>query len=472
VPSFLKKIFSNPSSGRFLVLISLYFYFALRSLAYPGVHFDEWYYVNPSMGDLDGTLVTDSVFGIPAFHIFYLGFWKAWVMKPVFWFFEPSVWSTRLPNLFFTTGFLFLYFHLLRKQLGLIVASWATVILVVHPDFVFFTRLDFGPVVWEMIFQWLCLTLFFQSSGWLSFFLTLALFNKLTFLWWSVASFLSGFSLFPEKRKSLAIAISLPLLFLLYRFVNLSNSQEFLFGSEWWAQGRILWDEFLKLLSGTSFQTFLREKLNSPWLLGAWLMALIFFLYAFLSKSRGAERRFLLLCSLILALQLPFFFLIPEARKAWHLLPLLPFLTLLAGYAMAHTSKLGKCLGVLILALLLSEHYFILRFRELPKDPRWSPAIFELADYCRKGSQFCISVDWGIHNQLLALIRDEKKAQPFQEKIHKDAVYILFRPEIIRTSTRKEFFEKLEERKIRSNHLGGDSFSPLFRDTYRLYKLE
>lgn len=453
-------------------LMGAYFFGAIYAIEYPGFHYDELYYVNGALGNLDHTLLFEKVFEIPAFHVFYQGYLKAWIMAPILGIFETTYYSTRMPNIIFTLAFLIVYHTVLLKCWGRVAAFFSVAILVMHPDFFWFTRLDFSPVVIELILQWTSILLFLQGNVFLGLPILVGLFNKLTFLWWSMGFFFNALFFYPVRRRLLLVSLILPLAFLLFRALEMPRGSDFISLIPEFHRLNALFTQGAYLLSGGGFfQKFIREEVISAGLVILWgSVFLTSAICLFREAKHSARRSFGSMLLFAVLFQVIFVAFLKDAQKPWHLVLLLPQFAAIAAYGLSRVGRYGWMGLCLFAALYLPKQIEMINFRDTPKDIRWSPAIIELAEFCRINHP-CISVDWGIHNQLLGILRDPRKVVEFNGEFNRGAHFILFPSESGVSTSRKDFFVQAERKGFEFQHISSSAYSQL-NSSYKIYKMK
>jgi 4-amino-4-deoxy-L-arabinose transferase-like glycosyltransferase len=179
-----------------IIVFSIYLYAALYSLKNPGLYYDEALQVVPAIDLIyknpdNNYIKTWHPFGYPVMTLPYIGALKSYIFYPVFLSFGISVYSIRIVTI--TIGFLTLIFtylftlRFLNRQTALL----ASIFLATDCSYVFYCKVDWGPVVLMLLLKMIgfFLILLFLESG-KSVFLTMAFFafglgvwDKASFLW-------------------------------------------------------------------------------------------------------------------------------------------------------------------------------------------------------------------------------------------------------------------------------------------------
>ncbi len=92
----------------FFILLSIY------NISYPGLNYDELFFTNAALGDLDGSFVGQKIWNIPLYLMEYIGASKAWLYYLIFKIFGLSVTSIRIPVIIISSFGLFLYFKICK----------------------------------------------------------------------------------------------------------------------------------------------------------------------------------------------------------------------------------------------------------------------------------------------------------------------------------------------------------------------
>ncbi len=206
--------------------IGLYLLFSLAYLRLPGLECDETIFVNPALGNLDGTYVEWHLpvghFDIPVMIMRYIGAVKCYLYAPIFALFGTSVTTVRLPVVLLGLVTLGFTYATVKAMLGGEIALLSSALLATDPSFIFANRLDWGPNSLMMVFKTISLFLLWR---WLTvgktsrlalaaFVLGVGLFDKVVFVWF-VGALLLAFPIcfWPEikprlRRGTVVIALA------------------------------------------------------------------------------------------------------------------------------------------------------------------------------------------------------------------------------------------------------------------------
>jgi hypothetical protein len=399
-----------------LSALALFLLLALARLSYPGLYFDELHFVNAALGDLDGSFVEKKLFGIPIFLVPYIGALKAWLYAPIFYVFPVNAWSVRLPMILLGALGLWFFFRLVERIAGLRAAGMAIFLLVLNPAFVWAVRVDFGPVAIEFFLQVLGTWLFFTGAGpvALGAVFLLGLFNRVTFAWWMGGFCLAGLISFPKEKRRILLALLPAALFALVWAMLFPRDAGSAFGAfslrEHW---HVAGDSIGGLIDGSMFYRHaLGEPFVDSFLSILWAGAFIFCLLR-MRKDAKAHRHAVFFLGQM-GFTLVAILLTPRAISYWHFFHLLPWLILLLAWGLSKNGRGGAVVfALLLLQQAVAQIYYLKKTNEIPMKAAWSPAIYELMDYCRQDNRTCASVEWGTHTQILGAVRDAKRAWPF-----------------------------------------------------------
>lgn len=196
-----------------LVLIALLVYGAITliQLDLPGLYYDEALDVVPTMQLLRGQpVILERGVGVwvgstafPVMIMDYVGAVNTYLMLPFFWLFGVNVYSLRLMTLLAGAVTLVLGFRVGSRLFGTAPAALATLLLAVHPSFVFWSRMGITVTSVMTVFSLGSLLSLFRwwdrrdrrfliLACWL---MGLGLWAKLLFLWWIVALAGAGLAL-------------------------------------------------------------------------------------------------------------------------------------------------------------------------------------------------------------------------------------------------------------------------------------
>jgi hypothetical protein len=400
--------------------LAAFFALTLFPINYPGLHYDELFFVNAALGDLNGMFVYAKFGKLPLFLMPYIGALKAWIYWPIFKLFGVSVWSIRLPILLIGAAGLSLFFRVGWILGGPITGALATLLLVANSTFVWGLKAEVGPVAIEFLLQALGAFAFFQGAGpiLLSCLFLLGIFNKVSFIWWVTGFVSAGMIVFPERRRALLIAslctvLYLPLWHLFFHFANPASELGSFSFLDRWNYVRILWTGTLdgSIFYALAFGDYKGMMPYALYWFEAILAAGIFYGFVWKKTELTASIRFLLIQVLI---TFACIFLTGRATSYWHFFHLLTWFILLSVLIFRQL----KLLGLAITAILLIQYSLVTKayIESIGKRPAyafWSTANYQLIDWCAQEKRKCVSIDWGTGTLLLAFIRDPARVWEF-----------------------------------------------------------
>ena len=526
--SALNVIRKNP----YVVAAAAYLALALPKLRYPGLHFDELLFANGALGGLDSTFIYKSLAGIPILLMPYIGALKAWLFGPIFEVFGVSILSIRLPMIILVAVSLVVLGRALQGLMGKKLALVVVGLLAIDPTIISLTRADSGPVAIQFaltIGALAFLLRYLQTlrpisllGMWLC--LGLGVFNKLNFIW-IVNAMSASFALayaskalkrlcsISRRRKILHSLLFVSGLGLTVTYYLLVSSRFNLFS-------HLDADRFDLTARLANVKASLFGMLNGGLMQEYWygieaggihnglvlfvLAALLIGLAVALFKPSSSKRRVLIIFWLVLFIgTFAQLFVTRSAVWPWHYATLYPSLTILVvllsrelmfwiGRRFKRAATLGA-LPVLVVAamFLVASVSLILKHGESTKNPYWSPAIYELFDYTQTLDGQVVSLDWGIHTQLLTLSGDPDTYKENAFFINRDPLpstareqfmadfasadsgsrYFVLHSEraTLFPSARKNFFELIgKPHSTQLIHTIGDEHGPLFE----IYELE
>ncbi|HWR52448.1 MAG TPA: glycosyltransferase family 39 protein [Bryobacteraceae bacterium] len=204
------------------VLLCVWFAAAgLVLIPYPGIQNDEALFgggLYPPIA-IEGYI---SIFKhhLPTMLMTYIGAVKIWLYALVFWVWEPSVWSIRVPALLLGTLSVWLAWRLMRRTLGLRAALIGTALLATDATYLLTTTFDWGPVAIQhvlLVGGCLALVRYYEMARTrdlaIGFFLFgLGLWDKALFVWMLVGLGVAVMVVFPRdvikrvSRRTVAVA--------------------------------------------------------------------------------------------------------------------------------------------------------------------------------------------------------------------------------------------------------------------------
>jgi hypothetical protein len=429
--------------------------FASYRIHSPGLYYDELLFVPAAMGRHAAVQAPyRSWLGIPLMIFPYIGALKAWIFAPIFRLFGVSALTIRLPVILISCGTLALGYAVVRRILS---PAWAiafTAACVVHPGFVFQTKVDWGPVVLMLFFKALCLYFLIKwletprliSWPLIGVFVacSLGFFDKFNFVWFILAVAVATAAVYGGEIRAkvknapkglvaviviataaagATVALWLVLPVMALPQVHLVSSRFFHF-----------WGIYEASSTGaaTAFHWFKRSTpipLWPGWVVCAATTGFLLLTVAFCcskpqarSQVHSPALRFSVWCLIMFVVIFTEIVVTPQAGGPHHTLMLFPF-DLLACFAAAFVfanmfPPWGRraaiaCCGIAFLIWAgfqiqgLRSHFCRFGDANLFRG-RWSPRVEQLVDYLNtNGKQldaiYC--VDWGIGQQMRALCR-------------------------------------------------------------------
>ena len=391
----------------------------------------------------------------------YLGCLKAWIYKPIFALWAPSVFSLRVPVLIFGTVTVWLSWLLLRRILGDRAATIGTFLLATDTSFLLTTCFDWGPVTLQHLLAVggvLSLVYFYRSQkppylglGFLLF--GLAMWDKALFSWTLFGLLVATLLVFPRELwkelrwqnlliASLCFVVGVfPLLwynvaqggrtfssnarFSLQGFLTKSETlQETANGSALF--GYLVSEQHPKALTEprTRFQ---RSSLALSHIVGnprsnfniyAFAVALIALPLVWRTPARK-PMLFAIILMVVVWLQMAL--TVGAGTGAHHPVLLWPWPLFLIGAGFSQLAEKlprhGKALVAVVLLFLsitslLVTNQYLAELIENGPGVIWTDAIFPLSDYLRvRTDNEIYSVDWGTMNSLRLLNRGTLRLQ-------------------------------------------------------------
>jgi 4-amino-4-deoxy-L-arabinose transferase-like glycosyltransferase len=428
----------------------------------PGLYYDEVLFVNAAEGGSQDNFIYKRVGGVPVMLMPYIGALKAWLYYPIFATFGVSVWTIRLPVILIAATTLLVYYLLLRKILGRGWACGVVWLMALNPAFLFTSRLDWGPVVLMQFFKATMLFLWFaylerpsfQKLAGLGACAILGFFDKFNFIWLILALGSGVLFVYSEEIRRtwkslslrlrftcafLGVAVSAAAAYLIFPLLRFPTAAS----GDWLDRMSATWYGILNTLSGTALAAFIFGSNEGvftfePW--GTLLPAMLTGVACLLLRSNDvgfrANRKagwFCMTAMILVFIQIVF---TPQAGAPWHHVMVFPFFLLaLAFFARAITQHFVNdkrqvpaargftaltVAAVLVLAFAYSANTFIYlkHFKtSAVYNPRWSPAIYNLATFISKKDTTVdkiVCIDWGLANQLEALEETNNIAHAIQ----------------------------------------------------------
>jgi 4-amino-4-deoxy-L-arabinose transferase-like glycosyltransferase len=464
---------------------AVFLFFSIHMLDLPGIQYDEALFTNAALGNLDNSFIAWEVqlFGIkiPMMLMGYIGALKSYLYAPIFALFGANPITFRLPVVLFGLATLLLTGTVVRRMFGPAAAAVTALLLAADPNFIYANKLDWGPVSLMLLLQ---IASLYSIAKWLAegrsgflvlggFLIGLGLWNKVIFIWYLAALFISLAVFFHaqikqriNRRAAVSFMIACLLGCLPLIAYNISKTRGTLaghpgFSRDWGAalsnechifritlDGSALYnvvnladpseDAAHRQMSVKGFADGIINKLANISSIKNTLMpqysgialCLILLLLLLKKLDRRREAAFILLLLLFMVL---FIFLTPEATGAHHAIAIFPFPHILVGYAIVALGGLaarsfaagfagirrGAIIAVCILPVFLSQlttdARYLQSFQMYGGIRYWTDAIYNLAGFARQHpDKTFLLMDWGFSTQLLLLLQsDIKKEQHF-----------------------------------------------------------
>jgi hypothetical protein len=432
------------------VALILYLSLACWHIRYPGIYYDEAFFVNAALGaKYNDSFIAYRILGIPVMLMSYIGALKSFVYAPIFAVCGVSPLTIRLPAIIISTYSLLITYALLIQFVPRIVSALGLLLIAVDAPFVFQTRTDFGPIAIMIALKMTAIYVFMlwlKTGNWRYFAfglccLALGVYDKLNFLW--VVFALCPAALIYAKRIVYLLKLDYaPLVSSVVIYLGALA----MFGFEIalpllrrmppvkpeWTEERfqLMLSTFDRTLTGQLFShlVFAREVLVGSfcpmWLVPvAFSGALIAFLL--LRRAKRVEEVAIRIFSgvafftVIIAVLFIEVLATPEAQGPHHVLIVWPFHYLIVILAISLmgitcTGKVRRAAGALLACVmtvwignnLASTAKVITAFSTVPLRGQWSYHVYDLnnliRDICPKVN-LVIFADWGLCNQLQAL---------------------------------------------------------------------
>lgn len=425
------RLLNNWSDLLSILLVGFYVLISLNNIQFPGVHYDEIFYGNAALGVIDPSTFIESHFhGIPILIIPYIGALKSYIFFPIFKIFGVSPLTIRFPVIFIVAISLLLLYRTLKVQFNSKIALTSILLISIDPSFIAHSRTDFGPVVLSFFFRVLAMYLFTRYTKskqnryllFLLFTFVLGFFNKMDFIWFIVAFSTSCLLFFSANIKSLLVSkriqiyigtlgiLCISVVFYLFKKFNFFTAIQLPTLKH---INKVI-SEYINLINGTSFYTYMIgeiKSVNGQIYLVAIVLLIIFSLtFSWKTLSKKYSKQIFFYTSILLLILIQIIFT-SRAEASWHVFMTYPFTSIIIAFAFNEAWTIHKDIlikSALILVLILVGGYNISLLNQYISGSRgtlnnitWSPAIYKLIDYTKSKDAYFVSVDWGIHNQLL-----------------------------------------------------------------------
>ncbi len=412
---------------------------ATTDLGLPGPHDDEIYYacvaldlLRPPHPSGEYTLHIGNrplPFGTSP----HTGAFESYLLWPLFTLFGPRVELARLFTVFLGAVTLLFFYFLAQERFGFWGSFFALLLLSLDASFLFYSKLDCGPILEQLLWTFLLFWSFFQwqrggerrylflmGTGAL-----LGIYNHIAFIWVGIAF---GVAAFLFYRRDILRLFKRPVLFFVFPCLSmfLVIFLYWLFGQREWLlrdipgfKGTFVMFERLSTMGGLLPDILLSRRMKT---LPSWEMPrpltdiflIVSLFYFFYAKGRHSKEAWFLLCvSGLLLLQMALtpggFVIFPHRMMVFYV-----FLVLFSGAAVSHACQvLGRMkskptlsrvasIGILLLALLSIGGQIALKqkgdrhIRHHGGKGHWSDGIYVVAETVeREGWEEIVCLDWG-----------------------------------------------------------------------------
>jgi len=414
------------------VFIFIYIVIASFQLSSPGLNYDELLFTNAALGSIDHNFVDVRIGNFPVMLMNYIGALKAYIYYPIFKLFGVSAFTIRFPMILLSAAGLYILYRLSLSLFGGRTALVVLLLSVLDPTYIVHSRMDVGPVVISFFCKTTSLYFFFlfikqrKTNTLLLFFLFcfLGLYNKLNFIWFLVATFIS-ILLFYRKPVLSCIQKTIPIkmqktgvvicILLCLSFLYVLKKLSFLEMINLFYFKHVLYviHELFYTLNGQLFltQSLGMGKLVAPfYTIAGWVVAFtiilsigIRLLKRFKNKDVGLSFHFLFCIAAIIYFQI---IITSNAGVSWHIFELYPFIPLLFGVSLVTLFESETILAILLSSIILYQGAIYSLYSASYNRPdissAWSKDIYQLIDYTKKQDKQFVSMDWGTHTQLQA----------------------------------------------------------------------
>jgi hypothetical protein len=442
--------------------ILVYVLFCIPYINTIGLNYDEAGFVNAALGGITEDWIYKRVFGFPVMIWPYIGALKSFIYYPLFKVVDVSVLSIRLPMVLISILTLIIWFKNSKFFLtGNLFPILFLFLLATDPTFIYYSKLDFGPVVLQTLLMALAFNLSLQFIKqktpaylfWTFFLMGVGIYNKFNFLWFVLACLLSFLINYPKeiifiyKKNPAAVStifiFFMGMLSLFVVFILIPTAMNFAFGSALPYIPRSTLSEQIQYISfrtiqmsslffntmnssATYYSIFNRKIQTLSFINISGIIAFVLWLFCLIvSKSisiknlvyRQCNSHVLFLLTLLSILFVEII-LTPEARLPYHMMILWPlpqlllFVMLQSVACLLSKFHMKYLICVLSLVVIFSQinvdRDYLMSFRNPngSRDPQWSSAVFDLSQYVNLHiNEFdgALSVGVSPNNQLLAL---------------------------------------------------------------------
>ena len=419
------------------------FYLVARHLDRPGLYYDELLFVNGALNrGVSDLFIVSRWHGVPILLMEYIGALKAWIYHPIFLVWDVNPWTVRIPALLIgIIGEIFLIFalrHLFDWRTALIGAP----LLLLDPDVLMHSRLDWGPNALGYFFRGaviLCMSLWIRQQGirflWTALvFILLGCFDKLNFIWIGLSAvgalavtyrreIYTAWSVRRAQYTILFICIALGLGASVIRGILISGNMPHSPSVSWIERLEQATHLLLLAIGGGGPLEFIMGDGMRLWkyLMPGYLACIILVVIIYLVQRPEKEHREINFLMMFFLFLLAAFAATKLATGPHHAavlagLPVMILAPILSrGFTASRYWGIGVIGSVMLLTLgmIVANQRCILEFEESPKNFNWDPSQHEVAEFVRMNpGRLFITADWGIATHLIC---EAKKGTRVQE---------------------------------------------------------
>lgn len=422
----------------FLALVSIVvfaigaFWLAGRHLEHPGLYYDELLFVNGALNrGVSDLFIVSRWHGVPILLMDYIGALKAWIYHPIFSVWDVNPWTVRIPSLLIgITGEIFLIYalrHLFDWKTALLGAP----LLLLDPDVLMHSRLDWGPNALAYFFRGaviLCMSLWIRKQGirflWIALVsILLGCFDKLNFIWIGAAAvgalavtyrseIYAAWSARTLQYTTLFICVALGLGASVIRSILISGRVPHPVSIPWidrlYQAGHLL---ILAIGGGGPLEFIMGDGMRLwIYLIPGYVACIIVGGAIYLIKKTDKQHKEINFLMIFILFFIAAFVATKMATGPHHaaLIAGLPVM-LLAALLSRELTVLGywsiAVIGSVILlslGMILANQRCLSEFQKPPENFNWDPSQHEVAEFvCKNPGWLYITCDWGIATHLI-----------------------------------------------------------------------
>lgn len=424
------------------LMVCFYIILSVVYINFPGLNYDEVLFEAATFGRSDNVPEYMPTFrGKPLFLVPYSGSLKGFLYWGIFKIFGISVTAVRLPMILLSAWSLTLFFKAVKRLVNYSFALLVLALLICDLAVFSLLRTDVGPSAIEFFAKAVAvysLVRIFKDGAWLYYFplclsISLGLYNKLNFIWFSNALVgLYGLYIlnkcWVEKKLLTNIFTIRNLIFAILYFSNLAfyvyfnkrfslirplDDHAFSLPKIWIAVKDVA-QRYFELLCGSSAD-FYSFNLVPSWSIALGIIILIGILLGITQLFNKANTyRFIFIACFIIStliftqqvftsLLRPYLYIVTFINP-WHVFMVYPFVIICSCFG--YYFGLRPLIGTLCLVPVASAKlYFIISLiiafvHSEPSKDFWSNSIYDLKKYAEKSPKTIASIDWGTNAQL------------------------------------------------------------------------